>query len=260
MSKTRKTTLIAIDIGNTSMHVGIFANSRLVKKLRVGSCEKKEILYNTFKRALKPYMEHHIKTMISSVAPCATKKVSYVFKTKFKQNPIVIGKHVKVPIKNLYKKPSQVGQDRLVNAYACRQLYGSPAIVVDFGTATTFDYVNENGDYEGGIITPGVETTINSLADNTALLPRIKLRKPKNLIGKDTIDSIRSGVVYGLACMCDGLIAKIIKDRKLLPLVIVTGGFSELFCGYLQYISILDKDLTLKGLDGIYCNYIKSGF
>ena len=139
----------------------------------------------------------------------------------------------------------------------CKEIYGSPAIIIDFGTATTFDYINKNGEYEGGIITPGVEITINALAEKTALLPKIKLKVPKNLIGKDTTDSIRSGVINGLTCMCDGLIEKISQDRKSSPLIIATGGLSHLFYPYSQYIKSLDKDLTLKGLYLIYSKYME---
>ena len=163
-----------------------------------------------------------------------------------------MGKDLKVPINNLYKKPAQVGQDRLVNAYACKELYGSPAVVLDFGTATTFDYINQFGEYEGGIITPGVGTTIDALAEKTALLPRIKLDKPDSLIGKDTVGSIRSGVFFGIASMCDGLILKIKKTYKNDPIIIATGGLANLFCPYCNEINKIDKYLTLKGLAAIF--------
>jgi len=248
IKKQNKTILIAIDIGNTSMSVGIFLGRRFVKKTRIPTVSKEQKIYTRLSRLLKPYICCDIKVIISSVVPCVTKNVKHIFTDKFKLRPIIVGKHVKAPIKNLYKTPAQVGQDRLVNAFACKQIYGSPAIIIDFGTATTFDYVNKRGEYEGGIITPGVEITINSLAENTALLPKIKLKKPQNLIGKDTSDSIRSGVLNGLACMCDGLIEKIKKDRKSSPIVVATGGLARVFCHYSKHINKVDQDLTLKGL------------
>ena len=255
--KENKTILIAIDIGNTSMHAGVFVNGRLAKRLRVGLNAKKEAIYNSLSSMIKAYACYSTGVIVSSVVPYATEKVKNILRSKFRLIPIVVGRRLKVPIKNLYKKPDKVGQDRLVNAYACKEIYGSPAIIIDFGTATTFDYINKNGEYEGGIITPGVEITINALAEKTALLPRIKLKKPKNLIGKDTTDSIRSGVINGLTCMCDGLIEKISQDRKSSPLIIATGGLSHLFYPYSQYIKSLDKDLTLKGLYLIYAKYME---
>lgn len=255
--KENKTILIAIDIGNTSMHAGVFVNGRLTKRLREGLNAKKEAIYNSIRSLIKVYTRYNTRAIISSVVPCTTKNVKSILSSKFRLTPIIVGEGLKVPIKNLYKKPDEVGQDRLVNAYACKEIYGSPAIIIDFGTATTFDYINKNGEYEGGIITPGVEITINALAEKTALLPKIKLKVPKNLIGKDTTDSIRSGVINGLTCMCDGLIEKISRDRKSSPLIIATGGLSHLFYPYSQYIKSLDKDLTLKGLYLIYSKYME---
>jgi len=255
--KEKNTILIAMDIGNTSMHAGAFVNGRLARRLRVGLNAKKEVIYSSLNSMIKARVDFSKRVIISSVVPCATERIKDILKSKFGLSPTIVGRRLKVPIKNLYKKPDKVGQDRLVNAYACKEIYGSPAIIIDFGTATTFDYINKNGEYEGGIITPGVEITINALAEKTALLPRIKLKKPKNLIGKDTTDSIRSGVINGLTCMCDGLIEKICQDRKSSPLVIATGGLSHLFYPHSRYIKNLDKDLTLKGLYLIYSKFVE---
>ena len=244
----KRTILLALDIGNTSITAGVFAGKCLVKTARVPTKANEKILSNFFRNMLKHYIHNDIKSTMSSVVPFATRKVSTILKNELNVKPLILGKHIKVPIKNLYTKPAQVGQDRLVNAYACKEIYGSPSIIIDFGTATTFDYVNERGEYEGGIITPGVEITINSLAEHTALLPKIKLKSPRKLIGSDTVDSIRSGVVNGLACMCDGLIEKIKKEGKSSPVVIATGGLADIFCPYSKHIKKVDKDLTLKGL------------
>jgi type III pantothenate kinase len=244
----KKTILIAIDIGNTSISVGVFAGKKLVKKTRINTKSSNRQIYILLKRLVEKNRGIQTHAMISSVAPLVTKNLERILKKRLKIKTIIAGRHVKVPIKNLYKKPRQVGQDRLVNAYACKMLYGKPAIVVDFGTATTFDYVNKKGEYEGGIITPGIEITINSLAENTALLPKIKLKKPRHLIGNDTIESIRSGVVFGLASMCDGLLKKIKEDKKISPIIVATGGLAVMICRYSKYINRIDKDLTLKGL------------
>jgi type III pantothenate kinase len=244
----KKAILLAIDIGNTSISAGLFAGSSLCKKVTIPSSAKKGVIHKELKNLILARNGCDSRAIVSSVVPCVTETVKNILIKKLTLNPVIIGEKVKVPIKNLYKSPAQVGQDRLVNAYACKEIYGKPAIVIDFGTATTFDYINKKGEYEGGIITPGVEITINALAEKTALLPRIKLKTPKNLIGKDTIDSIRSGVVYGLASMCDGLVEKIKKQKKSSPLIIATGGLAGIFCHYSKHINKIDQDLTLKGL------------
>ena len=244
--------LLAIDIGNTSIAAGIFQNRRIVRTMFVQSGTKKLDMLKAFKRSLSADRKNINGVIISSVVPGIMVITEQAIKKLLNIKPIILGVDFKVPIKNLYNKPAQVGQDRLVNAYACKELYGKPAIVLDFGTATTLDYINRSGEYEGGIIAPGVGITIDALAEKTALLPKIKLDKPDRLIGKDTVGSIRSGVLFGLASMCDGLVRKIKKSHKINPIVIATGGLADLFCPYCKEINKIDKYLTLKGLSIIY--------
>lgn len=251
--------LLAIDIGNTSIHAGIFQNRRIIRTMLIQAGLPTPVSKRRagtgkpdISKALKKYISADIKNIngviVSSVVPKVTILAKHIIKELLNIKPVILGSDLKVPIKNLYKKPKQVGQDRLVNAYACKELYGSPAIILDFGTATTFDYINRFGEYEGGIITPGVGITIDALAEKTALLPRIKLDRPNRLIGKDTVGSIRSGVFFGLASMCDGLVLKIKKSYKTDPIVIATGGLADLFCPYCKEINKIDQYLTLKGL------------
>lgn len=243
--------LLAIDIGNTNIGIGLFKGKRLFKKARLLTSlsqprmdrELKRI-FNSFKIDVKLVKE----TIISSVVPPASKVVMDIFKSRFKIRPLLLGEDIIVPIKNLYRDPGQVGQDRLANAYACLKLYGAPAIIVDFGTATTFDFLDEQGVYSGGLIAPGAEISIEALANKTALLPEIELKRPKGLIGKDTVESIRSGVLYGLASMCDGVIEKIRKKYSSQAEALATGGLVTLFAPYCKHIDRIDKDLTLKGL------------
>jgi type III pantothenate kinase len=243
-----KPILLAIDIGNTTISAGLFIGERLTKKFRISTWAKDEQILFACKNTLARYSNCKINAIISSVVPKATRVVANILKHSFHLTPVIVGTHLDVPIKNMYSKPRQVGCDRLVNAYACRQIYGAPAIIIDFGTATTFDFLNKKGQYEGGIITPGVKITLDALAEKTALLPKVILKKPKKLIGKDTKDSIRSGVVNGLACMCDGLVEMIMKERKIQPIIIATGGMADIFCCYSKYINKIDNDLILKGL------------
>jgi len=172
--------LLAIDIGNTSIHAGIFQKSRIIRTMLMQADASQLGISKAFKKNLSTDAKKIKSVVISSVVPEMTIIAQNAIKRLLNIQSVVLGADMIVPIANLYKRPKQVGQDRLVNAYACKEFYGCPAIVLDFGTATTFDYINRHGGYEGGIITPGVNTTIDSLSEKTALLPRINLgRKHK---------------------------------------------------------------------------------
>ncbi len=168
------------------------------------------------------------------------------------KHPYIIGKNAKVPIKNLYSKPKQVGQDRLVNAYAAVLLYGAPLIAVDFGTAITFDVVSRNKEYLGGMILPGLGISLDALNQRTALLPKIKLEEPKEFIGRDTKNSMLSGIVYGFAALTDDLVARIKEKIGKSAKVIGTGGNISLIGRYCKQMDKIDRDLTLKGLNLVY--------
>jgi len=170
------------------------------------------------------------------------------------KQPYIIGKGIKAPIKNLYRRPKQVGQDRLVNAYAGIKLYGAPLIAVDFGTAVTFDVVSGNKEYLGGMILPGLTISLDALNQRTALLPKIKLEEPKEFIGRDTKSSMLSGIVYGFAALTDDLVIRIKKKIGKDATVISTGGNIGLIGKYCRQIDKVDRDLTLKGLNLLYIN------
>jgi type III pantothenate kinase len=153
-----------------------------------------------------------------------------------------------VPIKNLYRNPEQVGQDRLVNAFAGLIFYGVPLIIIDFGTAVTFDVVSNKKEYLGGIITPGLNTSLKALAEHTALLPKTNLEKPRELIGRDTKASMLSGIVYGMSCLVDDLILRLKLKLGKSTKVIGTGGDIALIKPYCRRIDIQDKDIALRGI------------
>ena len=244
-----KSLLLVADIGNSNITIGFFSTKRIVKRVNIPTKSSIQLLIRSIKKDAK----NTELAVVTSVVPKASVRLKKAFRalnigSKF------IGKDIHVPIANLYKDPKQVGKDRLVNGYAAKILYGYPAIIIDFGTATTFDYIDKNGAYSGGIITPGVELTIRTLSENTALLPKIDIKKPKKLIGKTTTESIRSGIVNGIAAMCGGLISEIKSLKKSDPIVIATGGLATLFKPCTTQIDIVDRDLTLKGLLAIYMN------
>lgn len=250
---------MAIDIGNTNIAIGLFKGKRLYRKFYFPTAIRGLNIYRGVNKGLKSFDidAKSIKAaLISSVVPAASKAVIDILKNRFCIKFLLLGKDIKIPIRNLYKNPEQVGQDRLVNAYACLKLYGCPAIVVDFGTATTFDYLNKKGAYAGGLITAGVEISLSALAERTALLPKIELKKPKNLIGRDTVESMRSGVLYGLASMCDGVIEKIRKKYSSHAMALATGGLATFFAPYCKQIDFIDKNLTLKGIYFAYRDVI----
>ncbi|NQT90038.1 MAG: type III pantothenate kinase [Candidatus Omnitrophica bacterium] len=242
---------LAIDIGNSNIAIGAFKRKKLIKKVSLSTAlyRKPALLCKELKKVLAPCKGRVTEAIICSVVPPASKVVAKAVEKDFAVKPLLLGKDIGVPIKNLYKRPGQVGQDRLVNAYACLKQYGKPAIIIDFGTATTFDYLTKAGDYAGGLITPGVEISLDALAKRAEMLPRIELKKPKRLIGKDTEESMRSGVLYGLSAMCDGLISKIKKKYPGKTVVVATGGLAPFFASYCRNIDHVDPHLTLTGIN-----------
>ena len=188
-------------------------------------------------------------SIICSVVPDAGRVLERDVKRLFIHQPFIVGKNIKVPIKNLYRKPRQVGQDRLVNAYGVAVIYGHPAIIVDFGTAITFDVISKNKEYLGGLILPGLEISLDALVERTALLPRVRLSRPRELIGRDTQGSILSGVVHGCSVLVDALIKQIKKELGYPKVrVIGTGGHIDLIKPLLRRVMIIDANITLKGL------------
>ena len=249
--------LFAVDIGNTNIASGIFNNELLVSKVSTETCRKKDVKYhlrkiNNFLIESKIKKKEITGFIISSVVPDMTKLFRKLSKECFDINPLVVDYRTKTGLKITYADPSQIGSDRIVNAVAAYHLYGAPAIVVDFGTATTFDLVSKKCEYLGGIICPGIEMSLNALYKNTALLPRIELKEPGSIIGKDTTQSIQIGIVYGFSSMIDGIVERLKKEFSTPPKVIGTGGWSLLISQYSKSIQKVDQDLTLQGLRLIF--------
>lgn len=232
--------ILAIDIGNTNITVGSFDGRKLVgkEKIPTAACA----LYKKIAR------HQADEIIISSVAPLALARLICELNRVSHRKVLVLGRDVMVPIRNLYRNKKEVGQDRLVNAFGAHKIYGSPAVIIDFGTAITFDVISRDGSYLGGLILPGIEMGLKSLHEKTALLPKVELRPAGNIIGKDTVNSMRGGILFGYGAMCDGLVS---KYRSLLGRglkVIATGGNAKLIKRYAHSIQIVDEDLTLKSL------------
>ena len=236
--------LLIIDIGNTNINFGIFRGNKIIKRFFIPT---KSYRAKSIKNKLVRLNIEDI--IICSVVPKVTRTLEKDLRKILGKRSYIIGKDIKVPIKNLYRNPKQVGQDRLVNTYAGVRLYGAPLIAVDFGTALTFDVVSKDKEYLGGMILPGLEISLDALSQRTALLPKIKLERPKEFIGQDTRSSMLSGIVYGFAALTDDLVLRIRNKIGSEARVIGTGGNINLISRYCRRIDKIDIDLTLKGLN-----------
>lgn len=245
--------LLAVDIGNTNITIGIFKNSRLLKRYSIPTRQ------NGYSKALKKICHKYAvdDAIICSVVPTMTNLFTSEVKRFTGKNPLIIGKDILVPIKNCYQKPRQVGIDRLVNAYAGVVLYGAPLIAVDFGTAVTFDIISRKKEYMGGMILPGLAISLEALFKRTALLPKIKLDLPKELIGRNTKNSMLSGIIYGFAAMTDDLAQRIKKQIGKKAKVVGTGGNINFIRNYCRCFDHINADLTLRGIYLIYKNRLE---
>jgi type III pantothenate kinase len=239
--------VLAVDVGNMSVSFGLFEGRRLMKEWRLPTASlRKQILSHRLLHQTKPEKLKGI--ILCSVVPWATTVLKRRLLSVASLPVHVVGQTVHCPIPNRYKKPRQVGQDRLVNAYAALRLYGAPAIVCDFGTAITVDLLSKKGEYLGGIICPGIGISLQALAEKTALLPRISLSPPKQLLGRETKETIRSGAFFGFASLCDGLVERLREKYGRGVKAILTGGHSKLISTYCKSINYTNHLLTLQGL------------
>ncbi len=244
--------LLTIDIGNTSISFGVM----YARRIKTYSCNvirlKKEMnqKITLILKGIREKNKNIERVVICSVVPTLNPLIKKAIIQQFKIKPMFIGKDFKVPIRNKYRNPQDVGMDRLVCAYAAQILYGAPAIVIDFGTAITFDVVNKKGEYDGGIIVPGMRLSAESLSQKGAMLPLIKdIKPPKAIVGKTTTDSILSGLFYGYGAMSSGLIDQLNQLEKGSAQVVVTGGYAQLMKKFISAKKpIIDKNLVFRGM------------
>lgn len=239
---------LLIDIGNTNTAIAIAKGKKLLKRYFIHT-SKERISAKSFKRLLAGYLSDADKIVIVSVVPEFLAVMKKVFKKITPHVPVlVVGKDIKVPIKNLYKKPKEVGQDRLVTSFAAAGVCGTPVLSIDFGTAVTMDYVNEKGEYAGGIIFPGLRLALGSLVKGTALLPKVEIKLAKGFIGRDTAGSMNNGILFGYAAMCDGLIERFRKKCGRQLKIIATGGDAGIVAKYSRHIKTVRPGLIFEGL------------
>lgn len=246
--------LLVSDVGNTHITVGLYRGKSLSHTWRLNTnrhytSDELGIHFLNLLAMKSLDASQLLGVCIASVVPSLDGPLRDMSRTYLRHTPLMVSPQTPLGIKNLYKNPEEVGADRLVNAVAVHALYRKPAVVVDFGTATTLDCVTENGEYLGGAICPGMELAGEWLATHTAKLPRVTFQAaPVRAIGKTTKESLQSGLFWGYIALVEGLLQRLTCEMKGQPLVIVTGGLSPVIGPHLKSRPKIAPDLTLEGL------------
>ena len=249
--------LLAIDIGNTNVVLGVFEGERLRESWRIGT--KASITADEYAVIVKDLFAFSgidfgqiDGIIISTVVPPLLSIMTEMSRKYFKIEPLVVTSELKTGITLSYENPREIGADRIVNAAAAFRLYGGPLIIIDFGTATTFCAVTANGEYLGGAITPGVKISAEALYQRAAKLPRVELTRPRTIIGRDTVSAMQAGILYGYAGLVDGIVERMKKELSPDARVIATGGLAELVTPEAKSAIEVRPNLTLEGLRFIF--------
>jgi type III pantothenate kinase len=259
--------LLAIDVGNTNTVFALYREQEPVGQWRLST--NRDRTAEEYAAALiqlmrlKGYSHEEVGAIvISSVVPQAVMALRWMGRDFFACRPFVVGEDIDYPIRINLTNPREVGADRVVNAVAAKKRYQPPLIIVDFGTATTFDVVDAAGDYSGGAIAPGINLSLEALHRAAAKLPRIAVEPPEQVIGRSTIAAMQSGVFWGYVSLIDGLVERIRAEYGQPMTVIATGGLAPLFARRCTTLEHIDRDLTMAGLLEIYAMHrdlIRSG-
>ncbi len=249
--------LLVLDIGNTNIVMGVYTGEELTGHWRiVTDREKTEDEYGVLISQLLERSRIDVagidSIVISSVVPPLTITFEELAKKYFGKDPLVVEPGVKTGIRIRDDNPKEVGADRIANAVGAFGKYGSACIVVDFGTATTFDLVSSEGDYMGGVIAPGINISAEALFKQTSKLPRVDISRPLSIVGKNTVESIKSGIFYGYVSLIDGIVERIRREYREDLIVIATGGIAKTIAPESEAIDLVDENLTLDGLRIIY--------
>ncbi len=249
--------LLAVDIGNTDTTLGVFDGDKLLATWHMAtSIDRMVDEYAALFLNLLPHQglsTSDIKgVVLCSVVPPLITTFRELFQRYFQVSPLVVGAGVKTGVRIRMDNPREVGADRIANAVAAHHLYSGPVIIVDLGTATTFDTVSKEGDYLGGAIATGIGTAAEALFTQTVMLPRVELVHPKQAIGTNTIAAMQSGIVFGYVGLVEGIVARIQQELEGEAKVVATGGYAELIAKETAVIDEVNLDLTLVGLRLIY--------
>ena len=245
--------LLAIDIGNTNIVFGVYEDKNIIDYWRINSDHNKTadeygILFCEALKSANVVIKGVDNVIIASVVPPLTSVIKRMIQRYFKITAIIIDENTRTGLKICYDNPKDVGADRIVNAVAAYTIYNGPVIIIDFGTATTFCAVGRGPEYLGGVIAPGIMISLEALFQRTAKLPKVTLEPPKTVIGRDTVSSIQSGIIYGYAGLVDEVIDRIKKEMAGEPYVVATGGLAEMIASQTRNIKEINPMLTLEGL------------
>jgi type III pantothenate kinase len=249
--------LLVVDVGNTNISFGVFERDALLHHVRCESARARTAdEYAVLVRQMLDLRGVDLRgidsAIVASVVPALTDTMVGLVRRAFGRDALVVGPGIKTGMSILYENPREVGADRIVNAVAAYEWAKGPVIVVDFGTATTFDCVTPKGEYLGGVITPGVQISAEALFSRAARLHRVELALPPRVVGRNPVHSMQSGIVYGYAGLVDGLVARLQKELGYTCRVVATGGLARLIAPQTEAIERVDDDLTLTGLRLIY--------
>ncbi|GEL78240.1 type III pantothenate kinase [Tenuibacillus multivorans] len=250
--------IFVLDVGNTNTVLGVFDQGKLTYQWRLATNRHKT--EDEYAMRIKSLLQHNGLSfedfegvIISSVVPPIMFALEKMCERYFHLDPLIVGSNnVKSHLKTNYPNPREIGADRVVNAVGAIKEYRAPLVIIDFGTATTFCYINEHKEYEGGAITPGINVSTEALYSKAAKLPRIEITRPDNVIGKSTVDAIQSGIYFGYVGQVDEVVNRIKDQANKEPTVIATGGLAKLIAKGSKTIDYVDSALTLKGLYEIY--------
>ncbi|CAM3099629.1 type III pantothenate kinase [Paenibacillus sediminis] len=249
--------ILVVDVGNTNIVLGIYKDRELLHHFRLSTARQSTsdeygiMFYNLF-RMSGISVEDIEGVIMSSVVPPLVHVLERMSEKFLHIKPLLVGPGIKTGLNLRYENPREVGADRIVNAVAAVEIYGGPLVVVDFGTATTFDCIDEQGNYLGGAIVPGIGISTEALYQRASKLPRIELEKPKRVIGRNTVHAMQAGIIYGYAGQVDGIVERIRLEMNANPKVVATGGLAKLIASETKTIEEVNSWLTLEGLRIIY--------
>jgi type III pantothenate kinase len=249
--------LLVIDVGNTNTVLGVFQGPQLLSQWRLTTnreqtADEYGILIRNLLSLESAQRQEISGIMIASVVPPLNPVLAEMAEKYFRLKPSFLGPGTRTGMAIHYENPQEVGADRIANSVAAFEKYGGPCIIVDFGTAITFDVVSEKGEYLGGVIAPGIGVSAEALFEHTARLPRVEIREPDRVIGTNTVASIQSGLFYGAVGLMDGILDRLSAELGHNTKVVATGGQASLVAGASKYKPPVDASLTLEGLRIIY--------
>jgi type III pantothenate kinase len=247
--------LLVVDLGNTNLVLGVYRGAELINSWRLATArERTADEYGILARQLVGDAIHNDLegAIVASVVPPLNSAMTFMIRKYFGIEPLFVEPGVKTGIAIHVDNPAEVGADRIVNCAAAHEKYGGPTVIVDFGTATTFDVVTANAEFVGGVIAPGLNISAEALFARAARLPRVDIRRPDHVIGTNTVVNMQSGIYFGYLGLVDGILARIRNEVPNLKRVVATGGLATLFAEDSEHIDEVDPELTLQGLKIIY--------